>query len=202
MEVTVLRKANAWDGQVEDKPVRCLTVKKANSGQIRLAFDKSLEAEGEDFLLVLDRNPVGRVFYKDKQLNFWGCAGNSFSLESPATYVHPLFCARTAGDLCLTGGNFSKESIFISENLTTSGQYTGVGSLLFQARQELAFQGDYKISQLGIQAKELKLNARGTANVIEVKAECIDETSTSQLFAEKKIVFSGYTQGFTHREAP
>lgn len=143
MEVTVLQDTNAWSEQRGNTSVRCLAVKKdTQSGHVRLAFTKQLEEEGRDFLLILEKKPVGRVFFKKNQLNFWGYAENSFSLESPATYVHPLFCAQTVGDLCVTGGQFSKESIFISENLTTSGKYTGAGSLLFQARQNLSFQGD------------------------------------------------------------
>lgn len=52
---------------------------------------------------------------------------------------------------------------------------------------------------MGVQAKKLNLNATGSANVIQVQAEFIDEAVTNKLFAEKQMVFSGYTQGFTHR---
>jgi hypothetical protein len=85
-DVTVLHASKAYTAQSGETPVKCLDVKKGKSDQVHLAFDSSLHQEGSEYLVVLDRNPIAKVFFKQGQLNFWGSEGYDFNLESEAGY--------------------------------------------------------------------------------------------------------------------
>jgi len=198
-EVTVLLANKAYAAQIGDKPVNCLDVKKGKSGQVHVAFDQSLHQENSSYVLVLERQPIGQVFFEKGQLNFWGYQNHVFSLEAQEGYVYPLFCAQAVGDLFLKGGQFTKDSVFIAENLATSGIYKSTCALTFQARKNLNVQGQYATVQLNMQALKLLLDAVAETTDIQAEAQIIEEAPTSKLYAANNIVVNGYQQGFSHK---
>ncbi len=200
-EVTVLLANKAYAAQVGDTPVQCLDVKKNESGQVRLSFDNGLHNEGLDFLLVLEKKPVGQVFFKNGQLNFWGYEGSNFSLEADANYSYPLLRAEAHGNLTVAGGQFNKDSIFIANNLSTTGAFNGNCSLSFKATGTLDFKGTHTLAKINLISTRLLLDAIADAADIRADAARIEEAATSKLYASDKVVFSGYKEGFLHNGA-
>lgn len=198
-DVTVLQQTQAYAAQIGDTPVKCLDVKRGASGQVHLAFDQSLHQDNSSYVLVLDRAPIGQVFFEKGQLNFWGYQGYNFSLQAKEGYSYPLFCAQALGNLSVLGGNFTKDSVFVCENLVASGIFKSSCAMNFQARQNLDLHGQYAIAHLNLLAHKLILNVAAATTDTNVVAEIIDESASSKIYATNNISFSGYRQGYTHR---
>lgn len=198
-DVTVLRARSAYRLESDQGPVDCIDVKRGRTGEIQLAFDPSLHQENTSIYLVLNQKSVGLITYLKNKLNFIGWGDNTFKLESPATYAHPLLSAQVEKRLIINGGQFTKDSIFIADDITTQGKFNGAAQLAFLSKGNMDLLGHFHLTQLNVLAAALKLNAIVEAADINVESNKIDETCTNKFYASNRLSVRGYDEGFQHR---
>lgn len=198
-DLTILHTRSAYAAQIDNEPIKCLDVRKSASGIISLAFDPSLHVENTTYHLSLNRQTVGKVFFQNKQLNFWGYSGHTFHLQSAPQYQYPLFYGHAFGNLTINGGCFSKDAQFIAENLTAKGNFKTTSPVFMKSKKDMTFEakGDFKL--LGLTATKLLLNAAVSVTEMAVHAQNIEEKDTSKIYATQAIEFSGYTGRFNHK---